>query len=244
MAKIIPAKFVEVHTLNVPENFLKEALSLRLKKKNLLLPESAASKPSWFNIVMRDLDLLTIKLNPTKNIELRFPSDQELHSLAELVFLPENFKHVFKYTGFSKELNDPDGYYEKRLKSAPSRAKDHESAYLAIFYKGKIAGRVIASIIDPACGKMELSYFLFKEFLGIGIMLSSIKTVEEFLFNELDANRIELWIDPANKHSVNLALKLKYQLEGTLRQSYHNEFLDENRDDMVFAKLKSDIINL
>jgi len=190
------------------------------------------------------MDLSNIKFNPTEDIELRFPSVEELEKLSNEVFKPENHERILKYTGFEAGANTPKKYLELNLIPRLEKVRQGSKIFLLIFYKGKIAGRISAHDIDYRNQKTELGYFLLKEFEEKGIMSACVKSLEDFIFDALKFNRIELSIAPNNDASVSLAKKLGYKYEGILRQSYFNAYTGELEDDMVFAKLKHDIINL
>ncbi len=68
--------------------------------------------------------------------------------------------------------------------------------------------------------KMELGYDLLPSYWGKGIMTNSIYRLMQYGFEELQMNRIEAFVDPANTHSRKLLRRLGFEQEGKVRQAF------------------------
>jgi ribosomal-protein-alanine N-acetyltransferase len=68
--------------------------------------------------------------------------------------------------------------------------------------------------------KMELGYDLLPAYWGKGIMTSCIHRLLQYGFDELMMNRIEAYVDPANKHSYALLQRLGFEQEGLVREAF------------------------
>ena len=64
----------------------------------------------------------------------------------------------------------------------------------------------------------ELGYELARPYWQCGIMSEAVSAIVAYGFQHLPLNRIEAWVMPANRASVNLLLKLGFQSEGVLER--------------------------
>ncbi len=63
----------------------------------------------------------------------------------------------------------------------------------------------------------EIGYWLRKSAEGHGYMTEAVRLVVEYLFGELQAQRVEIRCDEQNTHSANVARRLGFVQEGLLR---------------------------
>lgn len=68
--------------------------------------------------------------------------------------------------------------------------------------------------------KMELGYDLLPSYWGKGIMTNSIHRLLQYGFEELQMNRIEAYVDPANINSYRLLQRLGFEQEGLVREAF------------------------
>ena len=71
-------------------------------------------------------------------------------------------------------------------------------------------------------GKAEIGYCIGKAWWHQGIMSEALQAVMDFLFDEVDMNRLEARHDPRNPHSGAVMKKCGMKYECTLRQSDRN----------------------
>ncbi|MDF2535879.1 MAG: family N-acetyltransferase [Bacillales bacterium] len=89
---------------------------------------------------------------------------------------------------------------------------------------------------DTRC--FEIGYWIDTLFIGQGYATETAKLLEDFAFNFLHANRVEIRVDTRNRASRNIPEKLGFQLEGILR---HDGFSADSRilrDTCVYAKIR------
>ncbi len=179
-------------------------------------------------------------LNFPKNGDIKLKSAQkaDIQKLAKKVFQKDNLAEIAKFANIAINQTDARSC-TLHLKGYIDNMKAGNKILLIIFYKDQIAGRIAVHEFNFKSKLAELGYFLFKEFRGLGIMAEAIRVLEGFLFETVNINRIELCIDPDNLASLSLAKKAGYIYEGTLRQSYYNDYLAALRDDQIWSKLKS-----
>ena len=85
----------------------------------------------------------------------------------------------------------------------------------------------------------ELGYWLRKSAEGLGYMTEAARLVVDYLFGELQAQRIEILCDERNTHSANVARRLGFVQEGLMR----NDFRAPNgsiRNTLVFSRIPGD----
>ncbi|MEW9702503.1 GNAT family N-acetyltransferase [Paenibacillus sp. SI8] len=85
--------------------------------------------------------------------------------------------------------------------------------------------------------KFEIGYWVRTSWGGQGFMTEAVSGITDFARRELQANRLEIRCDAANKRSAKVAERLGFTLEGILR-SENCDMTGELRDTMVFAKVR------
>ena len=89
----------------------------------------------------------------------------------------------------------------------------------------KELGEPIGSIMASTMGRAQsahIGYCIGKAWWHQGIMSEVLKRVIEFLFDEVDVNRIESRFDPNNPYSGAVMAKCGMKYEGTLRRADRN----------------------
>ncbi len=66
--------------------------------------------------------------------------------------------------------------------------------------------------------RATISCVLGNQFWGVGLAKEGLRTVIQFLFDEVRMNRIQLYVDPINIKAVKLFQSLGFQKEGLLRE--------------------------
>jgi ribosomal-protein-serine acetyltransferase len=92
--------------------------------------------------------------------------------------------------------------------------------------------------LDPLNRKVEIGYWLGREFQGQGIMTSACRALVTHLLGELDLNRVEIQCAKDNQKSAAVAERLGFVEEGSAREAQllHGRFHDLRG----FAMLKKD----
>lgn len=68
--------------------------------------------------------------------------------------------------------------------------------------------------------KAEIGYDLLPAFWGKGIMIHAVHRLLQYGYEQLQLNRIEAFVDPANTSSFKLLERLGFKQEGLLRQAF------------------------
>jgi ribosomal-protein-alanine N-acetyltransferase len=91
----------------------------------------------------------------------------------------------------------------------------------------------------PDHRRSEIGYMIHeREDREQGYMFEAVQRIMQYGFEEMELNRIEACIGPANAASLALIKKLGFTQEGYLRQHYNKE--GELQDSVLFALLKQD----
>jgi ribosomal-protein-alanine N-acetyltransferase len=72
--------------------------------------------------------------------------------------------------------------------------------------------------IDTKVSAATIGYTLNQKYWGKGIATESTALLLEYLFYEIDVNRIQAFVMPQNEKSKNVLLRNKFIKEGTIRQ--------------------------
>jgi len=114
----------------------------------------------------------------------------------------------------------------------------HQGFAAAIWYRNRVAGVIGTHRIDWRNRRVELGYWLAREFEGKGIITDACRLAITHLFREMDLNRVEIRCAAGNAKSSAIPRRLGFKLEGTHR----DEELVNGRyhDLLVFGMLKSE----
>lgn len=99
---------------------------------------------------------------------------------------------------------------------ADARHSPHRAAFAICDPGGTPVGHLA---VNSRNGTAELSYWLSSPARGKGWAASALRAATDWAFDELDAERAELEIDPANTASVRVAEAAGYHRHGTRLQS-------------------------
>ena len=85
---------------------------------------------------------------------------------------------------------------------------------------------------------VDLGFRFYKREWGKGYATEALKTVFDFLFNNLNKHRIIGSVDPDNKRSISLMERLGFRKEGHFKESLL--FKGKWVDDVIYAMLKKE----
>lgn len=99
----------------------------------------------------------------------------------------------------------------------------------AIEFEGKLIGSIGVTSTDENSERVEIGYCIGHNFWGKGIMSEATKAVIDFLFKEVNVNRVTIEHAIKNPASGKVAQKCGLTYEGTKREHFKcasGEFLD------------------
>jgi ribosomal-protein-alanine N-acetyltransferase len=171
--------------------------------------------------------------------------------ITERLFLkkltPEGFTYLFKNYSeaeIKKLLGlNSDEEFEKEKKKSQGGYVTYDRSILAFLLVLKENEETIGR-----CGfhnwhadhnKAELGYALNKEeYKRKGYMSEAVKSILAYGFNNMNLNRIEACVGPANMASQNLVKKYGFTQEGYLRQHFVRDGVTQ--DSLIFSLLKEE----
>ncbi|MEQ1946583.1 MAG: GNAT family protein [Bryobacteraceae bacterium] len=111
--------------------------------------------------------------------------------------------------------------------------------FAAGIWKGPLfAGTVGTHTIDWLNRKVEIGYWLAREFEGRGLVTDACRAMVTHLFDALDLHRVEIRCAVANAKSAAVPKRLGFAQEATLREAH---FVNgECHDLMIFGMLQRD----
>lgn len=106
----------------------------------------------------------------------------------------------------------------------------------------KASSRLIGTLTvlhyNAQCRRAEVGYSLARSLWGQGLMREAMRALITYLFDEMNLNRIEADIHPANAGSRKLLEHLGFKKEGYFRERWIVN--DEISDSEMYGLLKSD----
>jgi len=84
----------------------------------------------------------------------------------------------------------------------------------------KLIGTVNLFNFHEESKRAEIGYMLDPVYWGLGIMTETLIAIIEYLFKEMQFNRLEADIDPKNKKSASLLKNMGFKLEGKFKERW------------------------
>lgn len=174
---------------------------------------------------------------------LRIDSDLILHQ-PQIDFAEELFTLVDRNRVFLREwLPWVDKTQSIRdsldfLKRARQFSFGGQQFHTVIIYKDKIVGLVGFNAIHKLHKKGEIGYWISQDMQGKGIITKAAHRLIKYGFKHLELNRILIRVSTKNTKSKQVAQRLGFTYEGTLREDFfqNNSFLDME----IYGLLKSE----
>ncbi len=93
---------------------------------------------------------------------------------------------------------------------------DGKSMVCGIIFNGELVGNVSFNNINRSLKKVEIGYWLAKDFNGKGIITRVCEKLIEYAFEQLDIDKIEICAATENTASRAVCLRLGMTLEGVI----------------------------
>ena len=197
-------------------------LSVKLKTAEKQSEEHSAPKPVFTNSEK-------LPVTQTKRLCLRAPRIQDTEKL---------------YTALMASLNEVSPWFSwarkdltrRQLQRHVNEGVDAGNDVLAsehIFFlvwdrdQKNILGEVWFKVIDWAVPNLQIGYWFDTKHVGNGYAFEAVFTVIRYAFAKRNAKCIQLYISEKNTRSLNLAKRLGFQHEGTLKNYFRNFVSDE-----------------
>ncbi|HEV2199074.1 MAG TPA: GNAT family protein [Bryobacteraceae bacterium] len=124
------------------------------------------------------------------------------------------------------------------IRSVLAQFAENRGFAAGIWTGARLAGTIGVHRIDWLNRRVEIGYWLGREYEGRGIMTAACRAVVTHLFRELELHRVEIRCAVENAKSAAIAKRLGFALEGTLREAQLAD--GRYRDLLVFGMLRQD----
>ncbi|MCC5802309.1 ribosomal-protein-serine acetyltransferase [Bacillus sp. V-88] len=115
---------------------------------------------------------------------------------------------------------------------------DNNGFDAGIRYHGRLVGMIGLHYIDWKNRSTSIGYLLTEEAQGKGIITRAVSSLLNYLFNELDLNRVEIQCALNNGKSIGIPARLGFTKEGITRDG---QWLYDHYEDIVtYSMLKKD----
>lgn len=173
-------------------------------------------------IIEPDLALRLFEQRHAEELTTLF-HDNHTHLELELSWLAEPFS-----------VDDVRAYIQAGL----DRFAANNGLRAGIWWRDQLAGCMSLHGVDWNDRKASLGYWLAATWQGKGLITKSCRAVIDYAFAELLLDRIEIQCAADNERSRQVAVRLGFQQEGILRQSWRRQGLLV--DQVLYSLLRSE----
>ena len=106
------------------------------------------------------------------------------------------------------------------IRAARQEQYDQQSIAFGIFKNGKLIGGIGMHLWDQRLRKAQMGYWIVKAEEGKGLLSLCAKVFLDYLFDQLQLNKVELHYLPGNNRSGAVAERLGFTVEGVMRDSF------------------------
>lgn len=179
-----------------------------------------------------------IRLNATTQLRLL-----ELHDAPDIYQAIDSQRD---YLGeFLPFVNKTDSieYTQAFVQSSVCASSKKGEYSFVINHEGNFAGIIGFKDLDKENQKVEIGYWLCRQYQHRGIMTSAVKALCKLAFEEMHINRIQIKCAVRNTPSKRIPMRLGFSLEGTERSG--EKMADGTFADLeIYSLLQSEITNI
>jgi len=179
-----------------------------------------------------------LKIDIESGLRLEILQAQHINELFQLVV--NNRKHLQQWMPWvdsTKSKADVSNFVQMTFDQFSKNLGPNRG----IFYHDILCGVAGYKPIDPINKIGQVGYWLSEQYQGLGLMTKSAAMIVKEGFEILALNRIEIYCAVDNVRSQNVAKRLGFKHEATLREHerLHNRFVDVT----LFSLLKREYLN-
>lgn len=179
--------------------------------------------------------ILLFKYRVDEELELKLIKSQDSKELFNLIDTNrEHLRQWLPWVDSTIKEEDTKGFITDSMK----QYAEDRGFNATIWFRGKLAGLVGLHNYSAYNKKTSIGYWMGKDFQGHGIMTKACSSIIQYLFNELDFQRVEIRCATENYRSQAVPKRLGFKEEGICRkaENLYGTFVDHK----VFALLKED----
>lgn len=179
-------------------------------------------------------------LTVDNEITIHLPRLELVDEVFELIDSQRSY--LGQWFPWVEEIKSPENVSDVIREAARENQKGRKlKTYIG--YKGEIVGSISLVSIDKENRIAELGYWLSEDQQGKGIMTKTCKRFIEYIFrSKASINRIEIKVMSINNKSIQVAERLGFYHEGTLREAVY--FKRRHFDFEMYSFLRKDWIGL
>jgi ribosomal-protein-serine acetyltransferase len=175
-----------------------------------------------------------LSINIDDRTELRILQEEHAQELYELV--AENREYLREWLGWLDMNTTLEDTREFILRSL-EQYQGGDGFNAGIWFENELAGVIGFHKTDWANFKTSIGYWLGESYQGKGLMTRACRTVVDYIFSDMELNRIEIYCATDNKKSQAIPERLGFVREGILRQA---EWLYDHFVDLILYSMLSE----
>lgn len=170
----------------------------------------------------------------TDRFIIRRPCEEDLAAYFAAWF--ESFEQIKPWFGpWAKEAPTIEKVAASIREALADWDQNKTLTYLCFDKKtGTLVGRVFFSRLDWRIPKGMIGYWVRKGYQREGVGTEMVQALVKMAFDQLQFNRLELYVDPRNQPAVKFAEKMGFLYEGRLRNYSYDNF-GSIRDYLVYG---------
>jgi RimJ/RimL family protein N-acetyltransferase len=168
-------------------------------------------------------------------VTLRLMSEADIPAIVAAVQDPE----IPRYTRVPDPYGDEEARQWQRMASTGLRTGSDLPTLIVDADEGRLLGAVGLHNLDPESGRCSAGYWVAATERRRGVARRALTLLCRYAFDELDVQRIELWIEPGNAASLRVAEAAGFAREGLLRSFMH--IGGRRRDMLMYSLLPGDL---
>ena len=167
-------------------------------------------------------------------VRLRLVADADVPAVVEACQDPE----IQRFTTVAAPYGPEDARHWQRMSSSGVAAGTDLATVIVDSGDGRLLGAVGLHNLDPASGRCSAGYWVAAPERGRGVARRALAALCSYAFQQLDVQRVELWIEPENTGSLGVAEAAGFRREGLLRSFM--PIGDIRRDMLMYSLLPVD----
>jgi len=166
-----------------------------------------------------------------EEITLKLKDYQDSEAVFQLI--DQSREHLKQWMPSVEDIHSVEDV-NKRMRKHLKELTEQEGIHFLIYYKNDLAGSISIKEIDWQVRSAELGYWLGSGFTGRGIINRTSTALLEYVFEEMDLHKVEIWVAEKNAKSRRIPEHLGFIKEGMRRD---NELIDGTYYNMVIYGL-------
>jgi ribosomal-protein-serine acetyltransferase len=153
----------------------------------------------------------------------------------------ESRDHLKRFLPWVDASHHSDEDSENFARTSQSKFLARSDIILGLFDRTtqKLYGGSGFHLIDWDLPKLEIGYWLHKDYVGLGLMTEAVNALTRYAFEQLQAKRVEIRFETDNIRSRAVAERLGYEVDGCLRQDRYKYQSQELTDTWILSRLNT-----